>query len=388
MIKNNFKIALFNERMLQGHGVDAVVDLIANGLVTAGYGVTVYTLFTDSSYSNRKYELEVLKPLEKTFLSRVVRKFFSDMAARDLELYLGKNKIQNIEADLFILNSYPFFPTLLFTEKSCIVIDYGVASSRYLSLRHKINKIYLAASRKYLFFKKARKILTISNYIKNELPSNLKRKARVVHLGADTYAEYPISSEEIINFRSKIGLREGDFLILYVGRANMKTRTYKDLHELLEIYKEAKSKDARIELAVAGYGGEEDRRILQTNGVIPLLNVPKEKMALLYSSCDLYVTATKWEGFDLPLAEAQFFGKPVIAYNIGPHPELCKNGESGFLVNSKGEFVDKIIEIANNPSLRNALSIGARAQGERFTWKRTVAEYLAAVEKVLYEQKF
>ena len=383
MMKNNFKIALFNERMLQGHGVDAVVDLIADGLVTAGYEVTVYTLFTDSSYDDRKYELKVLKPFEKTFLSRVVRKFFSDTAACDLELYLGKNKIQNIEADLFILNSYPFFATLLFTEKPSIVIDYGVASSRYLSFRHKINKMYLAASRNYLFFKKARKILTISNYIKNKLPSNLKRKARAVYLGADTYAEYPISSEEVVNFRSEIGLQRGDFLMLYVGRANMKTRTYKDLDELVEIYKEARSKDARIKLAVVGYGGEEDRRILQANGVVPLLNVPKEKMALLYSSCDLYVTATKWEGFDLPLAEAQFFGKPVVAYSIGAHPELCKNGESGFLVNSKEEFVEKVIKIANNPSLHKTLSTRAKIQSEKFTWERTVAECLAVVEEVL-----
>jgi 1,2-diacylglycerol 3-alpha-glucosyltransferase len=31
---------------------------------------------------------------------------------------------------------------------------------------------------------------------------------------------------------------------------------------------------------------------------------------------------TLWEGFDLPIVEAQAMGKPVVAYDIGPHSEL------------------------------------------------------------------
>jgi len=45
-----------------------------------------------------------------------------------------------------------------------------------------------------------------------------------------------------------------------------------------------------------------------------------------YGACDLYVTCSLWEGFNLPAAEAQACGKKVIAFNIGSHPEVVKNG--------------------------------------------------------------
>ena len=40
----------------------------------------------------------------------------------------------------------------------------------------------------------------------------------------------------------------------------------------------------------------------------------------------MYVTASLWEGFNLPIAEAQACGKKVVAFGIGSHPEVVKNG--------------------------------------------------------------
>ena len=40
--------------------------------------------------------------------------------------------------------------------------------------------------------------------------------------------------------------------------------------------------------------------------------VPRNELPYYYASCDLYVTASRWELFGLPLLEAMAFGKPVI----------------------------------------------------------------------------
>lgn len=48
-----------------------------------------------------------------------------------------------------------------------------------------------------------------------------------------------------------------------------------------------------------------------------------------YSSCDVYVTASRWELFDIPLLEAMASGKPVIASAIGPHMELIAQSNAG-----------------------------------------------------------
>ena len=45
-----------------------------------------------------------------------------------------------------------------------------------------------------------------------------------------------------------------------------------------------------------------------------------------YAACNLYVTASLWEGFNLPVAEAQACGKKVVAFNVCSHPEVVKDG--------------------------------------------------------------
>jgi len=42
--------------------------------------------------------------------------------------------------------------------------------------------------------------------------------------------------------------------------------------------------------------------------------------------------ATLWEGFNLPLVEAQACGRPVIAFDLGPHPEVVEHNLTGLLV--------------------------------------------------------
>jgi 1,2-diacylglycerol 3-alpha-glucosyltransferase len=55
-------------------------------------------------------------------------------------------------------------------------------------------------------------------------------------------------------------------------------------------------------------------------------SVDDKELPYYYAACDLYITASLWEGFDLPAAEAQACGKRVVAFDIGSHPEVVKNG--------------------------------------------------------------
>ena len=58
-----------------------------------------------------------------------------------------------------------------------------------------------------------------------------------------------------------------------------------------------------------------------------------KELPYYYAACDVYATASLWEGFDMPLVEAQACGKPVVAFDIGPHKELIN--EKGILVQPK-----------------------------------------------------
>ncbi len=97
------------------------------------------------------------------------------------------------------------------------------------------------------------------------------------------------------------------------------------------------------------------KNLLKNQGLLSLSNVPEEMMPIIYSSCDIYTTCSQWEGFDLPAGESQYFGKPVICYNIGAHPEVVINGKTGFIVENKEEFAEKITLLSENKILREQM---------------------------------
>jgi len=54
-------IAFITDRMIKGHGVDLVVDRLADGLAKTGYNCKVYCNYFDETFINRKsYNIEKL----------------------------------------------------------------------------------------------------------------------------------------------------------------------------------------------------------------------------------------------------------------------------------------------------------------------------------------
>ncbi|MHB1375930.1 MAG: glycosyltransferase, partial [Candidatus Humimicrobiaceae bacterium] len=139
----------------------------------------------------------------------------------------------------------------------------------------------------------------------------------------------------------------------------------------------------RIKLMMVGFGSGNDEIAIRNEGVLSITNAPWEMMPLIYSSCDVYATCTKWEGFDLPLVEAQSFGKPSICYNLCAHPEISKDLETGFLVNTKEEFLSRILELSTDITLRNKMGLYAKKNSGSFKWEKTVNQYDKAIKKIL-----
>ncbi len=365
------RIGFITERMILGFGVDLVIHNVAKGLVKKGYHVTVYTSISDGTYNNEGYKLRLIPtPAYST------APLFELSALRWLK-YLKKEKI-----DLFFIESFPFFPFLVFLSPPCIAVCYGTCSTLGFPLKKKLNFCYTDGSQKYLYYRFADRVIAISHYLKSLLPQNIQKKTRVIYNGADHYAT-DLKSASIQNFRCSLEISKENILLLYVGRINPKEQPYKGTAKLVEMYKKLRKKDQRIKLLLAGYGDAQDEEWLKREGILAYLKVPVGKMGLLYSACDIYVTASQWEGFDLPLLEAQYFGKPVVAYKIGAHPEVVADEKSGFLIDSPDDFIDSILTLARNEKLRNRMGRNALKQAARFSWAEAIEKYHRLVEEML-----
>lgn len=370
------KIGFLTERMLLGFGVDLVIDRIAEGLAAKGHAVTVYASLTDGTYNNRSY---AVRQIPTAAIS--VFPLYDRNARRWLEM-LNKEEIE-----VWVISTFPFFSLIPMLDSPAVAIDYGICSTEGFSREAKLNFAYMKWSQQKRYFPKAARIITISRYIKSLLPQILQEKTQVIYIGADHYLRDWLMRGEpatlVKEFRRENGVGENDVLLTYIGRLKPEGQPYKGTNDLMGIFSEMSATNPSVKTMMVGYGDENDAQRIRGLGIRPFVKAPVELMPVIYAATDVYVTASRWEGFDLPLVEAAFFGKPGVALRIGAHPEVVDEGNSAFLADSI-EGLKKAAELlASNDGLRRKMGDAGRAYSKRFLWERVVDDYDKMVKEVL-----
>jgi glycosyltransferase involved in cell wall biosynthesis len=90
-------------------------------------------------------------------------------------------------------------------------------------------------------------------------------------------------------------------------------------------------------LVIAGYGREKDNLSRQiealgiANSVFMMGGLPREKVAQLMATADVFVLPSEMESFGLSLLEASAAGVPVVCSNAGGVPEVFQDGFNALL---------------------------------------------------------
>ncbi len=360
------RVGFITERMLRGFGVDLVIDRVAKGLAARGHEVTVYASVTDETLGDGDYRLELIPTPAHAFFPR-----YDASAQRHLE------QLNQAGNDVYLVETFPFFSLLPRLAPPAVAVDHGVCSTEGFPARLRANFAYMRYAQQHGYFRFADTVVTVSGYLKRELPSFLQGRTRVIYNGADHY-----QGGDGKALRRELGVQPEEVLLLYVGRLNPRHQPYKGTSELVQVFRVLRRTRPEVRLLMVGFGSDEDRRWLEGEGVLVMANAPAEQMPSIFAACDIYVTASRWEGFDLPLVEAQSFGKPVVALDIGAHPEVVGRNRSGFLVENTGELGGAIALLAADRRLRAAMGAAARENAARFTWAAAVAAYEELLQEV------
>ena len=114
-------------------------------------------------------------------------------------------------------------------------------------------------------------------------------------------------------------------------------------------------------------GGQETVKVLG--------RLTDEELVQAYRSCDMVVFASLYEGFGLPILEAQAMGRPVITSNFGAMREAA--GDGALLVDpySVEAIREAVLRIKREPALREDLIAKGRENAERFRAEAVAARY-------------
>lgn len=102
------------------------------------------------------------------------------------------------------------------------------------------------------------------------------------------------------------------------------------------------------------------------------------QLGWLYRHAAVLVFPSRYEGFGVPLVEAQRLGCPVVATTAASLPEVAGAGAILVDPDRPDELAESVAELLASPHLRATLAALGRANAERYTWDRS-ANLLGAV---------
>ena len=114
--------------------------------------------------------------------------------------------------------------------------------------------------------------------------------------------------------------------------------------------------------------------------------VADPELVALYRAALATVYIPYFEGFGLPIVEAQASGCPVLTASVSSMPEVA--GPAGALLadpHAPAEVAAALTRLWQEPALRRALQAGGAANLSRFSWERSADVLWQALESALTE---
>lgn len=241
------------------------------------------------------------------------------------------------------------------------ILDTGILNQSSLITRKIIQLIWVQ-----LPIKRVAYVTTISNASKKELLKYVnvdEKKVRVIYIPVSKGMEFSLKT---FNTATPV--------ILQIG-----TKKNKNLIRLAQALNGISCK-----LEIVGELNQEqllalaDSKIDFNNAV----NISNEELKEKYQQADMLAFVSTYEGFGMPIVEAQLIGRPVITSNLLSMPEVA--GDGAVLVNPYNieDIRNGILKIINDKEYREQLVSNGRVNAERFLVKKIANQYTDLYKEV------
>ena len=353
------RVGIFARALTQG-GVTRFLENVLSDFNTDTE--TDYILFTDDPKIQKKYPN--ITCIEVQSKHKIIWDYWAAFKAAHK---------QNLDVTLYTKNIIPLSHLFLNTKKIIFAYDLGYFDKR-LKAYPFIDTLYMR-----LFFgmsvKIADTILAISEYTKHDLIKILHakpEKIKVILLAADKNYTPCTDQEKITAVCKKYDIQKP--FLFYCGNLSQRKNIPRIVESIVKI-----KDDIPHNFYIGGpktLGSENTLKIAEKNlgnRYKHLGFIDEEDMPVLYSAADVYLFPSLYEGFGLPILEANASGCPVLTSNLTSCPEIA--GDAAHIVDAHSitSIADGIKKIVLEPNYKKNLIKNGFRNAKKFHWETTMS---------------
>lgn len=216
----------------------------------------------------------------------------------------------------------------------------------------------------------------------HELLKIPKEKIKIIKEGVEEIFVPLKDKKKLTGVKEKYNLKQPFFF--YAGSLSPR----KNMINVLKAFEIVKNKLPHNLYVTGGYSWRDDevfKFIKEKNlekRVIKLGFVNDEDLVCLYNLADCYLYPSLYEGFGLPILEAQACGCPVITSTVSSCPEV--GGDGSLLVNpwDVSEIAHAMELVATNSQLKHKLIEAGKKNIKKYSWNKCAQELLVVFESV------
>ena len=279
----------------------------------------------------------------------------------------------------------PLLVTPVLSSCPAVVTIHDLSFARFPRLFRPANRLYLTLMTR-LSARRARRFIAVSAYTASESQRLLgipRGRIDVVYHGVDP-AFRPLLTEQIEAFRRRAELPQR--FVLCVGTLEPR----KNHIRLVEAFARVRERAVKLVL-VGGKGwlydelfGRVEALGMSGDVVFPGY-VANDDLPLWYNAAVAFAYPSLYEGFGMPVLEAQACGTPVLTSTASSLPEAAGDGAlmvDAHDIDAMAEALDRIL---TDEPLRRDLRERGLAHARQFTWEKTARETASVYRRTIAE---